>query len=324
MGVTHNNKKTYPRTGSMLGYVSKEQVHIACEKVMLVQRDHGDRKNRKHARLKYTMDDMGPDVFRGKVEELWGQKFGEEIPFKFESNIDTFGWQRDENGLNHFTFFIENGRVEDTAEFSMKTGLRELAKVHKGEFRLTGNQHLIISNVADADLPNIRSMMKKYKLDNVQFSGLRLSSSACVAFPTCGLAMAESERYLPELITKLEGVVEENGLRQDSIVMRMTGCPNGCARPWLAEVAFVGKAYGAYNMYLGGGYHGQRLNKLYRSSIKEDEILAIMKPLLKRYALEREEGERFGDFTIRIGMIKPTTMGKTFHDDVSTYYSMAY
>ncbi len=321
MGVTHNNKKTYPRTGSMLGYVSKEHVHIACEKVMLVQRDHGDRKNRKHARLKYTMDDMGPDVFRGKVEELWGQEFGEEKLFKFQSNIDTFGWQKDDNGLNHFTFFIENGRVEDTAEFPMKTGLRELAKVHKGEFRLTGNQHLIISNVADADLPNVKSMMKKYKLDNFQFSGLRLSSSACVAFPTCGLAMAESERYLPELITKLEGVLEENGLRQDSIVMRMTGCPNGCARPWLAEVAFVGKAYGAYNMYLGGGYHGQRLNKLYRSSIKEDEILEIMKPLLKRYALEREEGERFGDFTIRIGMIKPTTMGKTFHDDVSVCYT---
>lgn len=317
MGVTHNNKKTYPRTGSMLGYVSKEQVHIACEKVMLVQRDHGDRKNRKHARLKYTMDDMGVDIFRDKVEELWGQKFDQERPFKFDSNIDTFGWQKDEKGLNHFTFFIENGRIEDTAEFPMKTGLREIAKVHKGEFRLTGNQHLIISNVANEDLPTIKSMMSKYKLDNIQFSGLRLSSSACVAFPTCGLAMAESERYLPELITKLEGVIEENGLRQDSIVMRMTGCPNGCARPWLAEVAFVGKAYGAYNMYLGGGYHGQRLNKLYRASIKEDEILAIMKPLLKRYALEREDGERFGDFCIRIGMIKPTTEGKTFHDDVS-------
>ncbi|TVY24547.1 Sulfite reductase [NADPH] subunit beta [Lachnellula hyalina] len=317
MGVTHNNKKTYPRTGSMLGYVSKEQVHIACEKVMLVQRDHGDRKNRKHARLKYTMDDMGVDVFRGKVEELWGQEFGKQKPFKFLSNIDTFGWLKDETGLNHFTFFIENGRIEDTAEFPMKTGLREIAKVHKGEFRLTGNQHLIISNVTDADLPKIKKMMAKYKLDNVQFSGLRLSSSACVAFPTCGLAMAESERYLPELITKLEGVIEENGMRQDSIVMRMTGCPNGCARPWLAEVAFVGKAYGAYNMYLGGGYHGQRLNKLYRSSIKEDEILGIMKPLLKRYSLERTEGEHFGDFVIRIGVIKETTEGKTFHDDVA-------
>lgn len=318
MGVTHNNKKTYPRTGSDFGFVSKDDVHIACEKVMLVQRDNGDRKNRKHARLKYTIDDMGVDVFRGKVEDLWGKEFGKQRPFHFKSNIDTFGWQKDEGGLNHFTCFIENGRIEDTSEFPMKTGLREIAKVHKGEFRLTGNQHVIISNVADEDLDSIKALMKQYKLDNLQFSGLRLSSSSCVAFPTCGLAMAESERYLPELITKLEGVIEENGLRQESIVMRMTGCPNGCARPWLAEVAFVGKAYGAYNMYLGGGYHGQRLNKLYRSSIKEDEILAIMKPLIKRYSQEKNDGEHFGDFCIRIGMIKPTTEGMTFHDDVST------
>jgi sulfite reductase (NADPH) hemoprotein beta-component len=318
MGVTHNNKKTYPRTGSMLGFADVERIHTVCEKIMLVQRDNGDRKNRKHARLKYTVDDMGVDVYRSKVEELLGWKFGEAKAFHFESNVDTFGWQKDETGKNHFTFFIENGRIEDTPEFPMKTGLREIAKVHKGEFRLTGNQHLILSNVDDADLPAMKDLMAKYKLDNYQFSGLRLSSSACVAFPTCGLAMAESERYLPVLISKLEGVLEESGLRHDSIVMRMTGCPNGCARPWLAEVAFVGKAYGAYNMYLGGGYHGQRLNKLYRSSIKEEEILEILKPLFKRYALEKEDGERFGDFCIRIGMIKPTTEGKTFHDDVSS------
>jgi len=161
--------------------------------------------------------------------------------------------------------------------------------------------------------------MKKFKLDNTDFSGMRLSSSACVAFPTCGLAMAESERYLPELITKLESTIEEAGLRQDSIVMRMTGCPNGCARPWLAEVAFVGKAFGAYNMYLGGGYHGNRLNKLYRSSIKEDEILEIMRPLIKRYAKERNDGERFGDFVIRIGMITATKEGRDFHDNVSDH-----
>lgn len=317
MGVTHNNKKTYPRTGSMLGYVPKEKVHIACEKVMLVQRDNGDRKNRKHARLKYTVDDMTVEGFKAEVEKYWGDKFDEPKAFKFDSNVDTFGWQKDENGKHHFTMFIENGRIEDTADFPMKTGLLEIAKVHKGEFRLTGNQHLILSNVSDEELPRMKEMLAKYKLDNTNFSGLRLSSSACVAFPTCGLAMAESERYLPVLIGKLEGVLEESGLRQDSIVMRMTGCPNGCARPWLAEVAFVGKAFGAYNMYLGGGYHGQRLNKLYRSSIKEEEILSIMKPLIKRYATERNEGERFGDFAIRIGMIKPTTEGKTFHDDVS-------
>ena len=318
MGVTHNNKKTYPRTGYMMGYVSADKVHVACEKIMFVQRDHGDRKNRKHARLKYTMDDMGNEVFKTKTEELLdplGIKFEAPKPFKFDSNIDTFGWQRDEKGMNHFTFFIENGRIEDTADFPMRTGLREIAKIHKGEYRLTGNQHLILSNVSDEAKPKIAEMMKHYKLDNTAFSGLRLSSSACVAFPTCGLAMAESERYLPELITKLEGCLEENGLAQDSIVFRMTGCPNGCARPWLAEAAFVGKAYGAYNLYLGGGYHGERLNKLYRSSVMEEEILEIMKDLLARWAKERNKGEHFGDWTIRAGIINETTEGKNFHEN---------
>ncbi|KAK1072914.1 Sulfite reductase [NADPH] subunit beta [Friedmanniomyces endolithicus] len=317
MGVTHNMKKTYPQVGRMFGYVDKDTVHVACEKIMFVQRDNGNRQNRKHARLKYTIDDMGLDVFKAEVEKLWGEKFGEPKQFHFDSNIDTFGWQKDEKGMHHFTMFIENGRIEDTADFPMKTGLKEIAKVHKGDFRLTGNQHLILSNISSEDLDTMKSLLKQYKLDNTNFSALRLSSSACVAFPTCGLAMAESERYLPELITKLEDVVEENGLRQDSIVMRMTGCPNGCARPWLAEVAFVGKAYGAYNMYLGGGYHGQRLNKLYRSSIKEEEILGIMRPLLKRYAVEREEGESLGDFVVRIGMIKATREGRDFHEDTA-------
>jgi sulfite reductase (NADPH) hemoprotein beta-component len=206
----------------------------------------------------------------------------------------------------------------------MRTGLRELAKLGKGEFRLTGNQHLILSNIEDGDLDTIKTLMAQYKLDNTAFSGLRLSSSSCVAFPTCGLALAESERFLPILITKLESTLEKNGLSKDSIVMRMTGCPNGCARPWLAEVAFVGKAYGAYNMYLGGGYHGHRLNKLYRSSIKEDEIVDIMKGLLKRYALERktdgETPERFGDWCIRAGIINETTRGKYFHENVSLMF----
>ncbi|KAG0161238.1 hypothetical protein PDIDSM_8772 [Penicillium digitatum] len=323
MGTTHNNTKTYPQTGRMFGYIPADKIHLACEKIMLVQRDNGDRKNRKHARMKYTIDDMGVETFRSEVEKLLpgGLKFGEPRPFEFKSNVDTFGWIKDDAGLNHFTFFIENGRIEDSADFKMRTGLRELAQMGKGEFRLTGNQHLIISRIADEDLPAIKEHMAKYKLDNTAFSGLRLSSSACVAFPTCGLAMAESERYLPVLISKLESTLEECGLARDSIVMRKTGCPNGCARPWLAEVAFVGKAYGAYNMYLGGGYHGQRLNKRYRSSIKEDEIIDIMKGLLKRYSLERdtdgETPERFGDWCIRAGVIKTTTDGQNFHDGVA-------
>lgn len=330
MGSTHNNKKTYPQVGRMFGYVPTDVVHLVCEKIMLVQRDHGDRQNRKHARLKYTIDDMTVETYKEKVEALLpdGLRFAEPRPFKFASNVDTFGWIKDEKGFNHFTCFIENGRIEDTAEFPMRTGLREIAKLNKGEYRLTGNQHLIISDIKDEDLPLIKDMMAKYKLDNTAFSGLRLSSSACVAFPTCGLAMAESERYLPVLISKLESTLEEVGLAQDSIVMRMTGCPNGCARPWLAEVAFVGKAYGAYNMYLGGGYHGQRLNKLYRQSIKEEEILDIMKPLLKRYAVERntdgEEPERFGDWLIRAGVINATTDGMNFHEGVSQNTVLVY
>ncbi|KAK6454553.1 putative sulfite reductase [nadph] beta subunit [Scheffersomyces xylosifermentans] len=320
MGSTHNNKKTYPRTGSMFGYVPKDKVHLACEKIMLVQRDFGDRTNRKHARLKYTIDDLTVEVFKGKVEDLLGFKFEPARDFKIESNIDYFGWCKDETGLNHFTAFIENGRIEDTAELPQKSGLKAIAEFlaggRSGEFRLTGNQHIVISKIEDADLAHVKSLLAQYKLDNTDFSALRLSSSSCVAFPTCGLAMAESERYMPQLITKLESSLEEYGLRHDSVVMRMTGCPNGCARPWLAEVALVGKAYGAYNLLLGGGHHGERLNKIYRYSIKEDEILEILLPLFRRWSLEREDGEFFGDFCIRVGIIKPTTEGKYFHDDI--------
>ncbi|GEQ67770.1 hypothetical protein JCM33374_g1435 [Metschnikowia sp. JCM 33374] len=321
MGSTHNNVKTYPRTGSMMGFVSKEKVHIACENIMLVQRDNGDRTNRKHARLKYTIDDMGVDVFKKTVEEYWGEKFEEPKPFEIKSNIDYFGWVKDELNYNHFTAFIENGRIEDTPELPQKTGLKKIAEYLldnnlSGEFRLTGNQHLVLSNIEDKDMPAIKDLLAKYKLDNTNFSALRLSSSSCVALPTCGLAMAESERYLPELIGKLELALEEYGLRHDSVVMRMTGCPNGCARPWVAEVALVGKAMGAYNLMLGGGHHGQRLNKIYRYSIKEDEILGILKPLFKRWSLERHEGEPFGDFCIRIGVIQETTEGKYFHEGI--------
>lgn len=321
MGSTHNNVKTYPRTGSMLGFVPRDKINQACEKVMLVQRDFGDRTNRKHARLKYTIDDMGVEEFKAKVEEYWGDKFEEPKPFEIKSNIDYFGWVKDEEGYNHFTAFVENGRIEDTPELPQKTGLRKIAQwllenKKPGEFRLTGNQHIVLSRIADEDLPTIKELLAKYSLDNTDFSGLRLSSSSCVALPTCGLAMAESERYLPELIGKLETALEEYGLRHDSVVMRMTGCPNGCARPWLAEVALVGKAMGAYNLMLGGGHHGQRLNKIYRYSIKEDEIMDILLPLFKKWSLERLEGEPFGDYCIRTGVIAETTEGKYFHENI--------
>lgn len=321
MGTTHNNKKTYPRTGSSFGFLPTEDIIPAIEAVMIIQRDNGDRENRKHARLKYTIDDMGPEVFKKKVEEITGKKFHPEQPFRIDSNQDFFGWVKDETGLNHFTAFIENGRVEDTVNMTQKTGFKKIAlqmlKNKSGHFRLTGNQHALICGIEDQHLDEIKKIMKKHNLDNTDFSGLRLSSASCVGLPTCGLAMAESERYMPQLITKLEDILEEYGLRHDSVVMRMTGCPNGCARPWLAEVALIGKAPDTYNMMLGGGFCGQRLNKLYRASIKEHEILTILRDLFKRWSLERNEDEHFGDFLIRVGVIKPTTEGKYFHDDVA-------
>ena len=190
--------------------------------------------SRKNARLKYTIDRMGLDVFKAAVEQLLGYQLAPARPFSFDKNIDDFGWITGQDGRHHFTCFIENGRVQDEPERDFKTGLREIAKVHKGTFRMTANQHLIISDVPTEELPTIKRLLAQYKLDNLSYTGLRLSSSACVAFPTCGLAMAESERYLPLLIDKVEKICEENGLRNDSIVMRMTGCPNGCARPYLA------------------------------------------------------------------------------------------
>lgn len=320
MGTTHNNTKTYPRLGSPLGFVPQDKIKEVVENIMLVQRDYGNRANRKHARLKYTIDDMGVDEFKHKVEEYLGYKLEpprQHIPFT--TNADPFGWIRDEDNMNHFTCFIENGRVEDTSELHFRTGLRKIAEFlvgSKGEFRLTANQHVVLSNITDCQLPRVKELLDEFKLDNLNFTGLRLSSQACVAFPTCGLAMAESERYLPVFLTKLEAAIEEYGLRHDSIVLRMTGCPNGCSRPWVAEIALIGKAYGTYNLMLGGGHHGERLNKLYRSSLKEDEILEILRPMLKQWALEREENEHFGDFVIRKKIISATREGKDFWDKI--------
>lgn len=314
MGQTHGNKKTYPRPASPIGYIPADAVLKVAEAVVTTQRDHGDRVNRKHARFKYTVDDMGVEVLKKEIEARSGVAFEEQRPYTFSDNYDRYGWTRGVAGTWNFGMFIENGRVKDTPDFLCKTGLRELARFHKGEFRLTANQHLVIANVPEADLEKTKAHLAKYKLDNLSFTGIRKSAMACVALPTCGLAMAESERYLPELITLLEQTMEEAGLGNDSIVVRMTGCPNGCARPYLAELAFVGKAPGTYNMYLGGNNKGERLNKIYRENLKEEDILNEVQPMIKRYALERKEGESFGDWVVRAGYVKKTITGLDFHN----------
>jgi sulfite reductase (NADPH) hemoprotein beta-component len=195
------------------------------------------------------------------------------------------------------------------------TGLREIAKVHTGDIRLTANQNVIIANVSSQKKKIISELIEQYQLtDGKHYSALRRSSMACVALPTCGLAMAEAERYLPSLIDKIDAIVEENGLQNEEITIRMTGCPNGCARHALGEIGFIGKAPGKYNMYLGAAFDGSRLSKMYRENIGEEEILNEMKVLLSRYAKERNEGEHFGDFVIRAEVIKATTDGTNFHN----------
>lgn len=315
MGMTHGEKATYPRLADVLGFVSPDQVIPVAEAVLTTQRDFGDRKNRKHARLKYTIDTHGLPWFRDEVQRRTGFALQAAYPFHFDSTGDRYGWTAGIKGTWHFTLFIQNGRIRDEPNRPLLTALREIAQIHDGDFRMTGNQNLIVANVSNKNKKRMDELLIRYGLVNdLLLSGLRKHSLACVAFPTCGQAMAESERFLPTLLEKLDPILREVGLSQDAIVIRMTGCPNGCARPYLAEIGLVGKAPGQYNLYLGGGLTGQRLNKLYREGIDESQILASLDPIFRRYAQERQPGEPFGDFTIRAGYVKATIHGKDFHD----------
>lgn len=315
MGMTHGMPETYPRLASVIGFAPTDRIVEVCEAIMTIQRDYGCRTNRKHARFKYTIDDYGLDFIKEEIASRTGAPLEDTRDYTFDNNGDQYGWLKGTNGKWNLTLFIEGGRVKDTKSLKLMTALREIAEeCGDCDFRLTGNQNLMIGNISDADKDKIEAKLKEYKMGEYGgLSGLRRNSIACVALPTCGLAMAESERYLPTLITKIEDICETVGLRDDDIVIRMTGCPNGCGRPYLGEIGFVGKAPGKYNLYLGAGFAGERLNKLYRENIGEGQILEELKPILESYAKEREEGERFGDFTIRQGYVKATVEGKDFH-----------
>jgi len=314
-GMSHNQEETYARLADVLGYCRADQVVEVAEKVMLVQRDYGDRTERKHARLKYTIADRGVDWFRTEVEQRLGYKLEAARPFEFTHTGDRYGWVEGENGTSHFTLFIPSGRVKDTPDYPLKTALREIARAHRGDFRLTANQNLIIASVAPAERPRLEALLRQFKLDRANSaSGLALNALSCVALPTCGLALAEAERYLPELVAQLETEMEAAGLRDDAITLRITGCPNGCCRPWLGEIGFVGRSPGKYNVYLGAAFNGSRLNILYQPSVLTTEIVPLLGPIIRHYAIERTPGERFGDFVLRVGYVTPTGTPADFHD----------
>ena len=315
MGMTHGDKETYPQLARVIGFCTPDQVLDVAEKIITIQRDYGNRSERKNARFKYTVDARGLDWVKDELRDRLGWELQATRDYQFEHNGDRYGWVKGNNGKWHFTLFIESGRVKDLEGYQLMTGLREIAKIHTGDFRLSPNQNLIISNVTDQNKKKIVELIEHYGMSaGEQHSALRRSALACVAFPTCGLAMAEAERYLPSLLDKIEVILDESGLRDKEIVIRMSGCPNGCSRPALGEIGFIGKSPGKYNMYLGASYVGDRLNKLYKENVGEQEILDLLQPLIFQYAKEKQEGEHFGDFVIRTGHVKAVQSGLDFHD----------
>lgn len=315
LGMSHNQLETFPRLADVLGFVPVDRVVDVAEKIVTVQRDFGDRVERKLARFKYTIANRGLTWFRQELESRLGYRLGAPRRFEFTHTGDRYGWTEGEDGHSHYTLFIQSGRVKDTADYRLKTALREIARVHRGDLRLSANQNLIIANVAPAERPRIEELLRQFNLDTAnRASGLKLNSMSCVALPTCGLALAESERYLPELVRQLETEIEAAGLRDDAISLRITGCPNGCGRPSLAEIGLVGRAPGKYNVYLGAAGNGSRLNVLYKPSVPSAELVPLLGPIFRRYATERTPGERFGDFVIRAGYVTPTNTPQDFHE----------
>ncbi len=300
LGASHGEPATYPRLATVIGSCTTAQAVQVAEQVVCIQRDHGDRRERKHARLKYTIDDRGVEWFKSELEARLGFALGAEAPFRFEHNGDRFGWTKDDEGFWHLTLFIPSGRIVDHGNAKLLTGLRELARVHTGDLRFTTNQNLILGRVAEADKAAIETLARRYGLDAGEtLPAFRRDAMACVALPTCGLAMAEAERYLPEFLDKLNGLLENHGLADEPVNVRMTGCPNGCARPYVAEIALIGKAPGRYNLMLGGSRLGNRLNVLHEENLDEARILATLDRLLGRFAADRQAGESFGDFLWR-------------------------
>lgn len=295
MGTTHGDAATHPRLADDLGFIQPDAALSVAEAVLTTQRDHGNRTDRKQARLKYTIERMGLDVFRSEVEHRTGLTFEPTRSVQLTRDQDYVGWRRRSDGKWNLTLFIDGGRLQG----ERMDGMREIARAHRGHFRMTANQNLIIAGVADVDKAHIESLARQSGLLVDGLSKVRLQAMACVALPTCSLAMAEAERYLPAFTGKVEKLLHRHGLGDLPLTMRISGCPNGCSRPYVAEIALVGKGPGHYNLMLGGDTAGGRLNRLYKENINEAEILFALDELFARYAHDRQHGESFGDYVAR-------------------------
>jgi len=307
MGRSHGNEATYPRLADVIGFFTPDKLIDVAKAVITIHRDFGDRTDRKHARLKYVVQERGVDWIRAEVERRADVRFAPARPFRFTTTGDLYGWRKAVEGKWFLTLFVETGRIKDVDGHRMKTALRQVAeKMGNIEFRLSPNQNVILANIDEADRSAVTALLAEHgiKTEN-QATVLHAASLACPALPTCGLALAESERMLPGLIDRIEALCAEVGLAGEEIIIRSTGCPNGCARPYMAEIAFVGKAPGRYQVWLGGDVAGTRLNQLWKDVVKDPDIVNELRPVLSRYASERNPGERFGDWCDRV-MLKET------------------
>jgi sulfite reductase (NADPH) hemoprotein beta-component len=302
LSSTHGNPATYPRLATVIGFVSgEEKILKTIYEIVTIQRDYGNRSDRSLARLKYTVDKMGIEWFKNEISLRTGFPLEKEKPYLFTERKDYYGWFQNSDKLWYFTPFIENGRVTDDEQIALKTALYEIAETRKLNFRFTTNQNVILSDISNDDKASIEKILKKYRIEEYteSISSLRKNSMACVALNTCPLAFAEAQRYLPSLISKLEPLLKKYDLGEEDIILRMTGCPNGCARSYIAEIGFIGTALGKYNLQLGGDHAGMRLNKVYKESLDEAAILEELDLLFSQFAKERNEKESFGDFAVR-------------------------
>lgn len=315
LAMTHGDKETFPRKASEFGFIELQDTLAVAAAVVTTQRDWGNRGNRKNAKTKYTLEAVGVDAFKAEVEKRANTTFQPIRDYAFTERGDRIGWVEGIDGKNHLTLFIENGRILDYPNKMLKTGCAEIAKIHKGDFRMTPNQNLIVAGVAASDMATIEQLARDHGLIQDNTSKQRIASMACVSLPTCPLAMAEAERYLPDAVTRLEGLLAKHGLEDEQIIFRITGCPNGCGRAMLAEVGLVGKGPGKYNLHLGGDATGERIPRMYRENISEDEIFSELDTLIGAWAENRNSGESFGDFVIRTEVIRPVVnSAEDFYD----------
>jgi len=315
LAMTHGDHSTFPRKADDFGFIELDKTLDIAAAVLSTQRDWGNRVNRKNAKTKYTLERVGVENFKAEVEKRAGVKFAASRAYEFTSRGDRFGWVEGIDGKHHLTLFIENGRILDYPGKTLKTGCAEIAKIHQGDFRMTANQNLIVAGVALEQKARIEALAIKHGLMEASVSNQRKDSMACVSLPTCPLAMAEAERYLPEAVTEIEGLLAKHGMQDESIIYRVTGCPNGCGRAMLAEVGLVGKGPGKYNFHLGGDRQGTRIPRMFKENITDTEIMAHLDELIGRWSKERTASESFGDYVIRAGIIAPVVdSARDFYD----------